>query len=165
MLAAWLPAKNGLQRLRDLCTQHGTVLIIDEVKSGFRVAKGGAQELYGIHADLTTYAKAMGNGYPVAAFGGKAHVMDVVGSHPGGVVHGGTYTANLVALSAAHATLKILAETNAQQTINHAGEQIQAVLGRVFTAAGHWSMLLQDRLRCLASTSAPPYPPTTAIGA
>lgn len=125
-----------LQRLRDLCTQHGTVLIIDEVKSGFRVAKGGAQELYGIHGDLTTYAKAMGNGYPVAAFGGKAHVMDVVGSHAGGVVHGGTYTANLVALSAAHATLKILAETNAQQTINHAGEQIQAVLGRVFTAAG-----------------------------
>ncbi len=125
-----------LQRLRDLCTQHGTLLIIDEVKSGFRVAKGGAQELYGIHADLTTYAKAMGNGYPVAAFGGKAKVMDVVGSHPGGVVHGGTYTANLVALSAAHATLKILAETNAQQTINHAGEQIQSVLGRIFTAAG-----------------------------
>jgi glutamate-1-semialdehyde 2,1-aminomutase len=125
-----------LQRLRDLCTQHGTLLIIDEVKSGFRVAKGGAQELYGIHADLTTYAKAMGNGYPVAAFGGKAKVMDVVGSHPGGVVHGGTYTANLVALSAAHATLKILAETNAQQTINHAGEQIQSLLGRIFTAAG-----------------------------
>ncbi len=124
-----------LQRLRDLCTQHGTLLIIDEVKSGFRVAKGGAQELYGIHADLTTYAKAMGNGYPVAAFGGKAQVMDVVGSHAGGVVHGGTYTANLVALSAAHATLKILAETHAHETINRAGEAIQAVLGRVFTAA------------------------------
>lgn len=125
-----------LQRLRDLCTQHGTLLIIDEVKSGFRVAKGGAQELYGIHADLTTYAKAMGNGYPVAAFGGKAEVMQVVGSHAGGVVHGGTYTANLVALSAAHATLKILAETNALQTINQAGENIKAVLGRVFSAAG-----------------------------
>jgi len=129
-------SQEWLQRLRDLCTQHGTVLIIDEVKSGFRVAKGGAQELYGIYADLTTYAKAMGNGYPVAAFGGKSEVMDVVGSHSGGVVHGGTYTANLVALSAAHATLKILAETNAQQTIDHAGQQIQAVLGRVFTAAG-----------------------------
>ncbi|MBU3647996.1 MAG: aspartate aminotransferase family protein [Limnohabitans sp.] len=123
-----------LQRLRDLCTQHGTLLIIDEVKSGFRVAKGGAQELYGIHADLTTYAKAMGNGYPVAAFGGKAQVMDVVGSHAGGVVHGGTYTANLVALSAAHATLKILTETNAHDTIIRAGQAIQAVLGRVFTS-------------------------------
>jgi glutamate-1-semialdehyde 2,1-aminomutase len=125
-----------LQRLRDLCTQHGSLLIIDEVKSGFRVAKGGAQELYGIRADLTTYAKAMGNGYPVAAFGGKAEVMQVVGSHAGGVVHGGTYTANLVALSAAHATLKILAQTDALQTINQAGENIQAVLGRVFSAAG-----------------------------
>jgi len=129
-------SQEWLQRLRDLCTQHGTVLIIDEVKSGFRVAKGGAQELYGIYADLTTYAKAMGNGYPVAAFGGKSEVMDVVGSHSGGVVHGGTYTANLVALSAAHATLKILAETNAQQTIDNAGQQIQAVLGRGCTAAG-----------------------------
>ena len=60
------------------------------MKSGFRVARGGAQQLYGIHADLTTYAKAMGNGYPVAAFGGRPDVMDVVGSHKGGVVHGET---------------------------------------------------------------------------
>ena len=129
-------SQTWLQRLRDLCTQYGTLLIIDEVKSGFRVAKGGAQELYGIHADLTTYAKAMGNGYPVAAFGGKAEVMDVVGSHPGGVVHGGTYTGNLVALSAAHATLKILDETQAFETINQVGLKIQALLSRVFTGAG-----------------------------
>ncbi len=125
-----------LQRLRDLCTQHGTLLILDEVKTGFRVAKGGAQELYGIHADLATYAKAMGNGYPVAAFGGRAEIMDVVGSHAGGVVHGGTYTANLVALSAAHATLDILANTDALATVNRTGAQIRDALGRVFTAAG-----------------------------
>ena len=125
-----------LQRLRDLCTEHGTMLIIDEVKTGFRVAKGGAQELYGIHADLTSYAKAMGNGYPVAAFGGRAEVMDVVGSNRGGVVHGGTYTGNLVALSAAHATLKILSDTDALNTVNRVGNQIQDLLGRVFTAAG-----------------------------
>ena len=125
-----------LQRLRDLCDQYGTLLIIDEVKTGFRVAKGGAQELYGIHADLTTYAKAMGNGYPVAAFGGRADVMDVIGSHPGGVVHGGTYSANLVAVSAAHATLKILAQTDALQTISSVGAQVRDLLGRVFTAAG-----------------------------
>jgi glutamate-1-semialdehyde 2,1-aminomutase len=125
-----------LQRLRDLCTENGTILIIDEVKTGFRVAKGGAQSLYGIYADLTTYAKAMGNGYPVAAFGGRSEVMDVVGSHAGGVVHGGTYTANLVALSAAHATLDILTNTNALQTVDEVGQQIQELLGRVFTAAG-----------------------------
>ena len=125
-----------LQRLRDLCDQYGTLLVIDEVKTGFRVAKGGAQELYGIHADLTTYAKAMGNGYPVAAFGGRADVMDVIGSHPGGVVHGGTYSANLVAVSAAHATLKILAQTDALQTIARVGAQVRDLLGRVLTAAG-----------------------------
>jgi glutamate-1-semialdehyde 2,1-aminomutase len=122
--------------LRDLCTKNGTILIIDEVKTGFRVSQGGAQSLYGIYADLTTYAKAMGNGYPVAAFGGRAEVMDVVGSHAGGVVHGGTYTANLVGLSAAHATLDILANTNALKTVDEAGQKIQALLGRVFTAAG-----------------------------
>jgi glutamate-1-semialdehyde 2,1-aminomutase len=125
-----------LQRLRDLCTQHGTLLIMDEVKSGFRVAKGGAHSLYGIYGDLSTYAKAMGNGYAVAAFGGRAEVMDVVGSGPGAVVHGGTYTGNLVGLSAAHKTLDILSHTDALQTINQTGERLQALLGRVFTAAG-----------------------------
>ena len=124
-----------LQSLRDTCTQHGSMLIIDEVKTGFRVAKGGAQELYGIHADLTTYAKAMGNGYPVACFGGRAEVMDVIGAG-GGVVHGGTYTANLVALSAAHATVDILAHTDALATVDRVGAEIRSVLGRVFTAAG-----------------------------
>jgi glutamate-1-semialdehyde 2,1-aminomutase len=124
-----------MERLRETCDKHGTMLIIDEVKCGFRVAKGGAQELYGVHADLTTYAKAMGNGYPVACFGGRADVMDVIGAG-GGVVHGGTYTANLVALSAADATLDVLANTDALGTAARVGQQIQEVLGRVFTDAG-----------------------------
>jgi len=124
-----------LQSLRDTCTAQGTMLIIDEVKTGFRVARGGAQELYGIHADLTTYAKAMGNGYPVACFGGRAEVMDVIGAG-GGVVHGGTYTANMVALSAAKATLEVLSETDALATVDRVGAQIMEVLGRVFTGAG-----------------------------
>ena len=128
--------QNWLQFLRDRCTQNGTMLILDEVKTGFRVAPGGAQELYGLHADLTTYAKAMGNGYPVAAFGGRADVMDCVGTFKGGVVHGGTYTANLIALSGASATLDVLANTNAYETINTAGANIRDCLGRVFTKAG-----------------------------
>ncbi len=128
--------QDWLQFLRDRCTQNGTMLILDEVKTGFRVAPGGAQQLYGIHADLTTYAKAMGNGYPVAAFGGRAEVMDCVGAFKGGVVHGGTYTANLIALSGASATLDVLANTNAYETINTAGANIRDCLGRVFTAAG-----------------------------
>jgi glutamate-1-semialdehyde 2,1-aminomutase len=124
-----------MQKLRDTCTAHGAMLVIDEVKTGFRVARGGAQELYGIHADLTTYAKAMGNGYPVACFGGRAEVMDVIGAG-GGVVHGGTYTANLVALSAAKGTLTVLEETDALETVDRTGRAIRELLGRVFTAAG-----------------------------
>jgi len=125
-----------MQKLRDICDANGTLLIMDEVKTGFRVAKGGAQELYGIHADLTTYAKAMGNGYPVAAFGGRGEVMDVISFGKNGVTHGGTYTANMIALSAAKATLTILNETNAYDTINKAGVDIQQVLSRVFTKHG-----------------------------
>ena len=125
-----------MQKLRNICDANGTLLIMDEVKTGFRVAKGGAQELYGIYADLTTYAKAMGNGYPVAAFGGRGEVMDVIGLGSNKVTHGGTYTANMIALSAAKATLTILTETNAYDTINKAGADIQQLLSRVFTKHG-----------------------------
>lgn len=125
-----------MQKLRDICNSNGSVLIMDEVKTGFRVAKGGAQALYNIDADITTYAKAMGNGYPVAAFGGKAEVMDTISFDKDGVTHGGTYTANMVALSAAKATLTILKETDALETIDLVGQKIQALLSRVFTKFG-----------------------------
>lgn len=122
-----------MQKLRDVCDSNVSLLIMDEVKTGFRVAKGGVQELYGIYADLTTYAKAMGNGYPVAAFGGRADVMDAISFAKDGVTHGGTYTANMVALSAAKATLTVLKETDALATIASVGQKIQALLSRVFT--------------------------------
>jgi glutamate-1-semialdehyde 2,1-aminomutase len=125
-----------MQKLRDVCDDNGSLLIMDEVKTGFRVAKGGAQALYGIYADLTTYAKAMGNGYPVAAFGGRAEVMDTISFEKDGVTHGGTYTANMIALSAAKATLSVLKETDALETINNVGQKIQALLSRVFTKFG-----------------------------
>ncbi|AZQ85344.1 aminotransferase class III-fold pyridoxal phosphate-dependent enzyme [Colwellia sp. Arc7-635] len=125
-----------MEKLRQVCDANGSLLIMDEVKTGFRVAKGGAQELYGIYADLTTYAKAIGNGYPVAAFGGKAKVMDAISFAANGVTHGGTYTANMVALSAAKATLTVLSETDALATIAEVGQKIQAILSRVFTKFG-----------------------------
>jgi glutamate-1-semialdehyde 2,1-aminomutase len=112
------------------------LLVLDEVKTGFRVAKGGAQALYGIHADLTTFAKAMGNGYPVAAFGGRADVMDGIGAFKGGVVHGGTYSANLIALSAANATLDILMNTTALETARRVGEQLMSILKSALNEAG-----------------------------
>jgi len=125
-----------MQKLRDICDDNGSLLIMDEVKTGFRVAKGGVQELYGIKADLTTYAKAIGNGYPVAAFGGRADVMNKIKFGADGVTHGGTYTANLLSLSAAKATLTVLSETDALATVDKAGAAIQAVLARVFTKFG-----------------------------
>jgi glutamate-1-semialdehyde 2,1-aminomutase len=125
-----------MQKLRDICDNNGSLLIMDEVKTGFRVAKGGVQSLYGINADLTTYAKAIGNGYPVAAFGGRADVMDQIKFGADGVTHGGTYTANLLSLSAAKATLTVLSETDALATVDKVGAAIQAVLSRVFTKFG-----------------------------
>ncbi len=122
-----------MQKLRELSDSNGSLLIMDEVKTGFRVAKGGAQALYNIHADLTTYAKAMGNGYPVAAFGGRADVMSAISFDKNGVTHGGTYTANMVALSAAKATLTLLKETDALATIDRVGKEIQVLLSRVFS--------------------------------
>ena len=106
------------------------------METGFRVGRGGAQALYGIKADLTTYAKAMGNGYPVAAFGGRADIMNKISFDKDGVTHGGTYTANMIALSAAKATLTILKETDAIETINKTGAAIQGVLSKVFTKHG-----------------------------
>ena len=78
----------------------------------------------------------MGNGYPVAAFGGRAEVMDVIGFGKRGVTHGGTYTANMIALSAAKATLTLLNETDAYTTINRTGAAFQQALSRVFTKHG-----------------------------
>jgi glutamate-1-semialdehyde 2,1-aminomutase len=131
-----LASQEYMEQLREICDKHDTVLIIDEVKTGFRVAKGGVQELYGVYADLTTYAKAMGNGYPVAAFGGKAKIMNCISMEPDGVVHGGTYTANLVGMAAAKKTLEIISQTDALQTINNVGAKIQVILKEKFNSYG-----------------------------
>jgi glutamate-1-semialdehyde 2,1-aminomutase len=125
-----------MRHMRELCDANGALLIVDEVKTGFRVARGGVQELYGVRADLATYAKAMGNGYPVAAFGGRADVMDVIGFPPDGVVHGGTYSGNLIAMSAADACLTVLDETDALATVDGVGARVRDTLGEVFTEAG-----------------------------
>jgi glutamate-1-semialdehyde 2,1-aminomutase len=119
---------------RDLCTQYGVLMIIDEVKTGFRVARGGVQSLLGVTPDLATFAKAMGNGYPIAAIAGRAEVMR--GFRPGGAAHGGTYTAHSVSLAAAEETLRILDETPALETIAAYGETLKAGIGRILSARG-----------------------------
>jgi glutamate-1-semialdehyde 2,1-aminomutase len=105
-----VPPKEGfLQGLRDLCTQNGIVLIFDEVMTGFRLAKGGAQERFGIKPDLTTFGKIIGGGLPVGAYGGKKEIMDWV-APVGKVYQAGTLSGNPIAMSAGLAMLKILNE-------------------------------------------------------
>ncbi|MGI8813336.1 MAG: glutamate-1-semialdehyde 2,1-aminomutase [Pyrinomonadaceae bacterium] len=98
-----------LNGLRELCTSEGTVLIFDEVMSGFRVAKGGAQELYGISADLTTFGKIIGGGLPVGAYGGRRDIMSLI-APSGPIYQAGTLSGNPLAMSAGIATLRIIDE-------------------------------------------------------
>ncbi len=101
------PKAGFLQLLRKLCTQHGTVLIFDEVMTGFRVALGGAQALYGITPDMTTLGKVIGGGMPVGAFGGRRDIMQCV-APLGPVYQAGTLSGNPVAVAAGLATLRIV---------------------------------------------------------
>jgi len=98
-----------LTRMRELCTEHGAVLIFDEVMSGFRVGLGGAQELYGITPDLTCLGKVIGGGLPVAAFGGRAELMQKM-APIGPVYQAGTLSGNPVAVAAGMTTLKLVQE-------------------------------------------------------
>lgn len=101
------PTEGFLQGLRDICTQEGIVLIFDEVMTGFRLAIGGAQELYGIKPDMTTMGKIIGGGMPVGAYGGKTEIMDFV-SPLGPVYQAGTLSGNPVAMHAGLAMLSHL---------------------------------------------------------
>lgn len=101
------PAPGYLNGLRDLCTKHGILLIFDEVMTGFRLAPGGAQQLYGITPDLTTLGKIIGGGLPVGAYGGRADIMDSV-SPAGPIYQAGTLSGNPMAMAAGLAILKEL---------------------------------------------------------
>jgi glutamate-1-semialdehyde 2,1-aminomutase len=133
-----------MHAIREICDRYDVLLIVDEVKTGFRVAKGGAQELYGIKADLCTFAKSMANGYPISVIAGREDIMRSVGQ---GVVHGGTFTGHAIALAAANKTLEILHETDALLSIRNYGEKLRTGLSEILTVrnvdhcfAGHPSM-------------------------
>ena len=104
------PAKGFLEGLRKLTTQYGAVLIFDEVITGFRLAKGGAQEYFGVTPDLTTLGKIIGGGLPVGAYGGKKEIMDMLAPN-GPVYQAGTLSGNPLAMAAGLAMLKTLNET------------------------------------------------------
>jgi glutamate-1-semialdehyde 2,1-aminomutase len=102
-----LPEKGFLEGLKELCTKHGALLIFDEVMTGFRVARGGAQELYGIKPDLTCLGKIIGGGLPVGAYGGRRDLMEMV-APLGSVYQAGTLSGNPLAMAAGIAQLKTL---------------------------------------------------------
>ncbi len=130
---------------RRLCDEYGVLLIIDEVKTGFRVGKGGIQGIMGVTPDITTFAKAVANGYPIAVVAGREDVMRTF--RYGGASHGGTYTAHSVSLAAAEECLRILDETPALETLANYGERLKAGISEILNArhivhsyTGHSSM-------------------------
>jgi glutamate-1-semialdehyde 2,1-aminomutase len=118
-----LPAPGFLEALREECTRHGAVLIFDEVMTGFRVARGGAQEKFGIRPDLTTLGKVIGGGLPVGAVGGRRDIMEKI-APLGPVYQAGTLSGNPVAVAAGLATLKIVDAADFQSKIEATTSQL-----------------------------------------
>ncbi len=126
--ASVIPPEEGfLQVLRKVCDDYGALLIFDEVKTGFRLGPGGAQEHYSVAPDITTLSKSMGNGYPVAAIVGKWEVMRQIGPHR--VVHGGTFSGNRISLTAAEATLRFMSENLVFEHLQRFGTDLMRGVG------------------------------------
>ncbi len=130
----FFPRGEFLAQLREECARHGSLLIFDEVMTGFRVARGGAQTLYGVRPDLTALGKVIGGGLPVGAFGGRSEIMDCL-SPDGGVYQAGTLSGNPLAMAAGLAQLRELERTNAWTVLEKRGAQMEEVV----------RPLLQDR--------------------
>lgn len=131
-----VPAKSEtLSRLRILCDEYGTVLIFDEVMSGFRVALGGAQSIYGIEPDLTTLGKVIGGGLPVGAFGGRREIMSRIAPE-GAVYQAGTLAGNPLAVAAGLATLEAIQAPGFFETLQEqAGTMLGELQGRAAAAS------------------------------
>ena len=129
------PAAGYLPGLRELCTRHGTLLLFDEVMTGFRVALGGAQQIFNVKPDLTCLGKVIGGGLPVGAYGGRRDLMEQV-SPSGPVYQAGTLSGNPLAMSAGLATLEILKEPGAYQTLEQRGAALEAGLKESAQSAG-----------------------------
>ena len=124
------PVPGFLEACRDLCTKHGTLLIFDEVMTGFRVAYGGAQQRYGVTPDLTTLGKIVGGGLPVGAYGGRADVMDSI-SPVGPVYQAGTLSGNPLATASGIATLRTLKDVNPYDALDALTTRLVQGLSRV----------------------------------
>ena len=129
------PTSGFLAGLRELCTAHGALLIFDEVITGFRVARGGAQALYGVRPDLTCLGKIIGGGLPVGAYGGARAVMSRV-APLGAVYQAGTLSGNPLAVTAGLATIRALAEPGVYERLERLGRQLERGMAEAATSAG-----------------------------
>jgi glutamate-1-semialdehyde 2,1-aminomutase len=129
------PLPGYLERLREICDRHGTLLVFDEVMTGFRLARGGAQELYGVRPDLTCMGKVVGGGYPLAAFGGRRDLMDLL-SPVGPVYQAGTLSGNPVAVAAGLATLRQL-DAAVYERLEAIGTRIEHALAKAVAYHGY----------------------------
>jgi glutamate-1-semialdehyde 2,1-aminomutase len=128
-----LPAPGYLEAMREITARHGIVLIFDEVITGFRLALGGAQAHYAITPDISTFAKGLGGGFPVAALGGRRDIMALVAD--GTVSMAGTYSANVIAVAAATAALDELAAPGMYEGLYRVADRLRLGLKRVFAEA------------------------------
>ncbi|NVN91479.1 MAG: glutamate-1-semialdehyde 2,1-aminomutase [Desulfuromonadales bacterium] len=132
-----IPPREGfLEGLREICTNEGIILIFDEVMTGFRVAYGGAQELYGVTPDMTTLGKIIGGGLPVGAFGGKREIMEML-SPSGSVYQAGTLSGNPLAMSAGIATLSLLKKPGFYQHLEESSRQVAEGISAAAKLAGY----------------------------
>ncbi len=132
-----LPADGFLAGLREACDEHGTVLIFDEVITGFRHALGGFQSIAGVEPDLTTLGKAIANGFPLAAVGGRRELMERYTTNPAGDVHyGGTYNGNAAAVEAGVATIELLEDGSVHEHVFRLGARMRAGLEEIGRRAG-----------------------------
>jgi glutamate-1-semialdehyde 2,1-aminomutase len=131
-----LPLPGYLAGLRELATRYGVVLIFDEVITGFRVATGGAQALFGVTPDLATFGKAVAGGFPLSIVAGKKEIMGQI--EQGRVLHAGTFNGNPISLAAARATLELLDAKRgaALEQIRKAGERLMSGIASAAKAAG-----------------------------
>ena len=129
------PAPGFLESLRELCTRHGAVLVFDEVITGFRVARGGAQALYGVRPDLTCLGKIIGGGLPVGAYGGRADLMREV-APLGGVYQAGTLSGNPLAVAAGLATIRALGRGDVYERLEALGARLARGLADGAARAG-----------------------------
>ena len=129
------PTSGFLAGLRELCTAHGALLIFDEVITGFRVARGGAQALYGVRPDLTCLGKIIGGGLPVGAYGGARALMSRV-APLGAVYQAGTLSGKPLAVAAGLATIRALAEPGVYERLERLGRQLERGMAEAATSAG-----------------------------